>query len=222
MTDLDALGPAIAGPTVAGPVVAGPDDVPAAVRTLVSAFWDDPVWSWAFPDPQLRGAQYEAIWGMVVAEAARLGTLWTNGASAAAWFPPGADELSAQDQAQLPELLVGLAGQAAADQVFELWERFDRARPEPPHHYLSLLGTHADQRGRGLGMELLRATLLEYDTSGIGCYLESSNPANDARYVSVGFEPHGRIDVADGVPPITTMWRPARAGTAAGPRPARR
>ena len=41
-------------------------------------------------------------------------------------------------------------------------------------------------------------------------YLESSNPANLKRYMRLGFEPIGEIFVPDGLPAITTMWRPER------------
>jgi hypothetical protein len=41
-------------------------------------------------------------------------------------------------------------------------------------------------------------------------YLESSNPANNGRYASVGFEPHGEFSYPGGGPVVTTMWRPAR------------
>ncbi len=41
-------------------------------------------------------------------------------------------------------------------------------------------------------------------------YLESSNPANLYRYMRLGFEPIGEIEVPDGRPAVTTMWRPPR------------
>jgi GNAT superfamily N-acetyltransferase len=191
-------------------VARGAGEVTGAVSVLVSAFWDDPVWSWAFPDPLLRAEQYGVVWGMVAEASAGQGTLWLGDGSAAAWIPPGGDEMSAADADRLPGLLVEMIGQTDAEQVFGLWERFEQARPTEPHHYLSLLGTHHSRRGHGLGMTLLRETLREYESSGVACYLESSNPANNARYASVGFQPHGRVEVADGVPAITTMWRPAR------------
>jgi hypothetical protein len=40
--------------------------------------------------------------------------------------------------------------------------------------------------------------------------LESSNPANDRRYASVGFEAVGRLSYPGNGPVVTTMWRPAR------------
>ena len=58
-------------------------------------------------------------------------------------------------------------------------------------------------------MGLLAQSLTLIDALGMPAYLESSNPANDARYASVGFEPYTTITVPSGHR-FTTMWRPAR------------
>ena len=78
------------------------------------------------------------------------------------------------------------------------------------HFYLSLIGTHPDHRGAGIGMGLLRENLALIDREGAPAYLESSNPANLARYQSVGFERCGSFQLPDDGPEVTTMWRPAR------------
>jgi predicted GNAT family acetyltransferase len=73
--------------------------------------------------------------------------------------------------------------------------------------YLSLLATHPDHRGRGIGQALLAETLARFDEQGIPSYLESTNPANDHRYRRAGFRPVGGFrSVVDGVV-VTTMWR---------------
>ena len=96
-------------------------------------------------------------------------------------------------------------GRAAV--ILDVFERFDAAHPsDEPHFYLSLLGTHADHRGKGYGMQLLRENLATIDTAHAPAYLESSNDANLDRYRSVGFEVHGEIRIPDG-PTVTTMWR---------------
>jgi GNAT superfamily N-acetyltransferase len=190
--------------------VAGLVDRPQVISTLVSAFLDDPVWTWAFPDADRRPAQYEVLWGVFVDNALPHGWVWiTEHAEAAAvWFPPETAELSSQDEGRLPSLLRQLVGERAPA-LMELFALFDAARPAEPHYYLDLFGTHADHRGRGLGMGLLRHTLSLIDQQKMPAYLESSNPVNDARYGAVGFVPHGRVRIPDG-PAATTMWRPAR------------
>jgi hypothetical protein len=47
------------------------------------------------------------------------------------------------------------------------------------------------------------------DALGATAYLESTNPANNQRYINAGFEPRGEITMATGRI-VTTMWRPAR------------
>jgi len=58
-------------------------------------------------------------------------------------------------------------------------------------------------------MSLLRENLDRIDALGGAAHLESSNPVNDARYRSVGFERQGEFTAASGHI-ITTMWRSAR------------
>jgi hypothetical protein len=48
------------------------------------------------------------------------------------------------------------------------------------------------------------------DAEHLPAYLESSNPANLARYRKLGFEPREVFPLADGGPLLTTMWRPGR------------
>ena len=98
-----------------------------------------------------------------------------------------------------------------ADEVLELMERFDAGHPhDRPHYYLSLLGTHPDHRGRGIGMGLLAANLAMLDELGMPAYLESSNRANDRRYESLGFELIGEFAAPGGSPTVGRMWREPR------------
>jgi GNAT superfamily N-acetyltransferase len=184
-------------------------DLEGVVRTLVEAFHQDPVWSWAFPDPEARAAQHALVFEMTVAHAIANDAVWlTSGCGAVVTaFPPGVDEMSDADTARFPGVLTGLLG-AHADAVIQLFDRFEHARPrETPHLYVSMLGVRDESRGQGIGMALLAEVVRHADEQGIGVYLESSNGANDRRYEAAGFQPHGSIPVAPGRPPVTTMWR---------------
>jgi GNAT superfamily N-acetyltransferase len=195
--------------------VATSDDLDAIVETISTAFHHDPVWAWAFPDDERRQAQYTEFWRPFVAGA--LVHPWvfvTDGCEAAAlWIPPGEGEFLPEDEQRMPALLEDLLGTEGADRVEHLFERFDEAHPPEPCYYLTLLATHDDHRGHGIGMRLLAESLEQVDATGMPGYLESTNPGNDARYARVGFEPYGRIDL-DGGPACTTMWRPRTAATA--------
>jgi GNAT superfamily N-acetyltransferase len=180
-------------------------DLEDVVATLVAAFAGDPLWRWAFP----RLDDLAVLWRLCVGSALRYPwvRVLDGAAAAAVWIPPGGSELTAEEERALPALLQPLVGERAAD-VLELMGRFDAAHPDsPPHYYLSLLGTHPDQRGRGAGMGLLAESLALIDAEGMPAYLESSNPANDARYEGLGFVRTGSFTTPDGARTVATMWR---------------
>jgi ribosomal protein S18 acetylase RimI-like enzyme len=192
--------------------VVGPEDVDAVTETLALAFFDDPVWSWVFDDPAHRHGQLLALWGLHVAGAAGYRWVWstTPAGAVAVWIPPGCAELPETQAAQVEPLLDQIAGPRRA-LVLEVFDRFDAAHPhDEDHFYLSLLGTHPDHRGQGIGMRLLAENLARIDEAGLPAYLESSNPANLDRYESVGFETCGEFTLPDGGPTVTTMWRERR------------
>lgn len=175
------------------------------VDIVASAFENDPTWSWAFPDQAAR----RNFWQFVVNGGLRYPwTFKTTGfESVTVWIPPGGSEFSPDQEAQLPGLLADLVGSRAAD-VTELMRRFDQAHPRTePHYYLSLLGNHREHRGRGIGMALLKENLVRIDAIHMPAYLESSNPANDRRYESVGFVPITSFNAPCGGPTVTGMWR---------------
>jgi GNAT superfamily N-acetyltransferase len=186
-------------------------DVDAVVDTIATAFADDPVWGPAFPDAELRARQAATFWRLFVTSALRYPWLLVTDRveSAALWIPPGGQELTADEERGFEDFVVSVVGRAAADPILALSEQFDSARPSEPHFYLSLFGTHSAHRGAGLGMTLLRESLALIDELGMPAYLESSNPANNDRYRSVGFTGQSKI-IGPGGQTLTTMWRPAR------------
>jgi GNAT superfamily N-acetyltransferase len=131
-------------------------------------------------------------------------------AAVTVWIPPGESELTDAEEQQVQPLLRQLLG-SRATHVVQLLERFDEAHPKDvPHYYLSLFGTHPLQRGRGVGMRLLAENLTRIDEQGMPAYLESSNPANIARYERVGFERRTSFSTPDGSRTVATMWREPR------------
>ena len=175
------------------------------------AFYDDPTWSWAFPDPERRRDDHRELWGLYVRSAIPHGWVWVTeeGGAASLWIPPGKAELSEEDEALVKPFLRERLG-SHADDVLTLIERFESSHPrEQPHYYLSLLGTHPDHRGQGKGMGLLAANLAVIDEQGMPAYLESSNRANDHRYERVGFRLMGEFAAPGGEPTLACMWRDA-------------
>ena len=183
-------------------------DLDGVTATLTAAFAQDPLWSWAFPD----SADLAVWWRFHASSALRYPGVWVVGDydAASIWIPPGGVELTEDEEGQVESILRNLVG-ARADEVIELLERFEASHPhDEPHYYLSLLGTHPDRRGEGLGMGLLAENLARIDSEGMPAYLESSNSANDHRYERLGFERVGHFTRPDEEVGVSTMWRPAR------------
>jgi GNAT superfamily N-acetyltransferase len=188
-------------------------DVPAISRTIALAFTDDPVWGPAFGADRTSLADREAIWRGLVAAAVR--EPWSrivgDAAAVSIWIAPGIPELTEDEEHALAGVLEERLGAAAASNTLALMDRFAANHPPAPAHaYLSLLATHPDHRGKGLGMALLADDLARLDRLHLPAWLESTNPANDRRYASVGFAPVGSFRTVDERHEITTMWRAAR------------
>lgn len=187
-------------------------DVGEMASTLTEAFFDDPVWGPAFPDVSKRRLQAREYWSFVVNEAIRFpDSLVTERASGAiealaVWFPPGAEEIRDTKLEEYEGLVRRLLGHAAAESLFEASSRFGDARPTAPHAYLTLLAVAPASRGRGAGRTLLRSALERFDAARVPTYLESSNPANDRKYESLGYLPNGIVRLASGQA-VQTYWR---------------
>jgi ribosomal protein S18 acetylase RimI-like enzyme len=188
------------------------DDVDCVTETLTLAFLDDPVWGVALARPDGSTAHHAPYWRQYVEGALRYSTVFmTDGASAVSvWIPPGGDELSDVQEAAVEQLVATALEPAAVRGMFELWQRFATNHPhETPHAYLSLLATHPDHRGRGIGQRLLAEDLARFDAGGLATYLESTNPGNDHRYERLGFRRIGGFQAVLDNAPISTMWRSA-------------
>jgi ribosomal protein S18 acetylase RimI-like enzyme len=188
---------------------AGPSDIAGVVETLAMAFYLDPVWSWAFADPLHRKHQHEAWFRLLVGSAVDNQSVWTTPAyeAVAVWVPPGCAELSDAHEALLAPTMEEILGERAR-LVMEVFDRFEAAHPRnEDHYYLSLLATHTDHRGSGLGVGLLAENLTRIDAAAMPTYLESTNPANLRRYESLGFEVRATFSLPENGPTVTTMWR---------------
>jgi GNAT superfamily N-acetyltransferase len=188
---------------------AGFDDVDSVVETITLAFHEDPVWSWVFPDALERPSNYRRWWPLFVESVIPAEWVWMTAASEAVsvWVPPGYPELTLEAEAALEPILVELVG-AHASAVLSALDQFAAAHPhDAPSYYLSMLATHADHRGHGIGVELLSQNLALIDRQGAASYLESSNPANLTRYERLGFVARSEFTLPAGGPTVTTMWR---------------
>ena len=197
--------------------VATEADYERVVGTIAAAFYDDPLWSWVFPDPEARTEQQATMFGFYVESALPNGTVRVaddHASAAIVYTAPGKPELSEETEARIEPFLTGALG-PRAPAVLQTLERFEAAVPSgPPFYYVSFLGTHPDARGRGLGMGLLDEVCARADDEGTPTYLESTNPDNNRRYERHGFERRTDFWTPDDRHVVTTMWREPPSGLA--------
>jgi len=188
---------------------ATPADLEPVTNIITLAFGSDPLWSRTLR--LLSTERRRGFWRLSVEGALRYPWTWVldGGGATSLWIPPGGSEMSPEQENRMSELAAGLGPEE--ENFRELIRRFDNAHPSSePHYYLSLLATHPDQRGQGLGMWLLAHDLDVIDDEHCAAYLESSNPANNGRYASAGFESIGEFCYPGSGPIVTAMWRSPR------------
>jgi GNAT superfamily N-acetyltransferase len=200
---------------------ATPADASAVVETLTLAFANDPVWRPTLTSAETDASAMRAFWDIWVRGAMRYPWVWLldEAAAVSVWIPPDGTELSDDQEAELMQLARHDLGDDGLALLSDVSERFEHAHPRhADHYYLSLLGTHPRWRGQGLGVGLLEANLGLIDADRAPAYLESSNPANDARYLGYGFESVVVFELPAGQR-VSGMWRepaPRGAGSRSG------
>jgi ribosomal protein S18 acetylase RimI-like enzyme len=188
-------------------------DAPRLAQALASAFQDDPVIAWIFPNEHRRRGLLPAFMEFRLRNLAfPHDEVWmtADGAAAAVWLPPpGRWQLSRPQQLRLLPSLVRFLGRRTASVLAGL-ERMEARHPQDRSHwYLFILGTEQAAQGRGLGSALLAQVLARVDADGMPAYLESSSERNLALYGRHGFEIIDEVAIPGG-PRIWPMWRQPR------------
>lgn len=193
-----------------------------AADVLARAFSRDPMFSWILPaegtrirrlrryfatelrHPSLRHDEVE-----VACDEGRI-------VGVAVWFPPGT--WSGTAISALPGCLGAFGRRLGA--CARYMSAAARAHPrDQPHWYLAFIGVDPSHKGQGVGAALLRSRLRRCDEAGVAAYLESSNPENVPLYQHFGFQVTGELDLPNGAPVISTMWRSAQHPEATGTAP---
>ncbi|MEN8650993.1 GNAT family N-acetyltransferase [Streptomyces sp. 21So2-11] len=189
---------------------AGESDREALVRLLDTAFMNDPVSSWVFPDPAHRRRVHGPFMGVFLDVALTDGRvdITEDGSAAALWLQveAGAPEEEDDTPARMRE---------TADPDNERAELVGRLTGEVhphdrAHEYLLLIAVSPERQGEGLGTALIAPVLDRCDRDGVPAYLEASSARSRGLYERLGFDFAGRIvDLPDG-PPMWPMWREPR------------
>src|SRR5215213_2683133 len=178
-----------------------------AISTLVSAFTDDPVERWLYPESERYLAHFPDFVAAFGGEAFAQRTVWglSDFSAVAVWFRPGAEP----DADKILGVLRETVSSEKHDDTFAVLEQMDARHPSYPHWYLPWLGVERGGQGRGAGGRLLRHCLNIVDETCLPAYLETPNPRTTPFYERHGFEVTAEAQ-AGACPAMTLMLRPAR------------
>jgi ribosomal protein S18 acetylase RimI-like enzyme len=179
---------------------------------LARAFYEDPPLVWMLPDPATRLAQITREFTTVIGiESLRYGGVdvacgGDEIVGGAIWMPPG------QWQPGLRAKLRGLPSHTrvlarALGRARRYGLALANAHPKEPHWYLQSIGVDPAWQGRGVAGLLLRSRLKRCDQDGVPAYLETSNSDGVALYEHFGFRRTGMLNMPEGAPEQTAMWR---------------
>jgi len=183
------------------------DEHAKALDTLVSAFSDDPVERWLYPETQEYLTHFPEFLAALGGRAFDEQTVWHLGdfAAVAMWLPPDTEP----DADAIATVLTHSVSPEKHGDTFSVLDQMDAAHPEYLHWYLPWFGVETGRQGRGLGGQLMSHCLEIVDASHLPAYLETPNPRNISFYERHGFETSGSAQ-AGTCPPITFMRRAAR------------
>jgi pimeloyl-ACP methyl ester carboxylesterase/GNAT superfamily N-acetyltransferase len=185
---------------------AGAGEWQALGRLIGEAFADDPVSRWTLGSPRAIETTFAALCRHVYLP--RGACTFAGNAGGAMWLRPGGSKaLPMWAQASLAVQLLRLAGPACIRRSLIVDARMRAERPAQDHFYLFAVGVLPQGRGQGIGRALIQQMIDEADVMGLPCWLENTNPSNEALYRSLGFEVVETFEPAPGCPPLTTMRR---------------
>ena len=185
-----------------------------AVDLLKHAFRDDPIFGFHFPDSNLRAKVLGIFFSDVIRThmpfhhvyAAMEGDRLVG---AAVWRPPNAGVNGIRDRLRglvtrsrlmalspyvVPKLLRGFAA-------------LEATHPRIPYWYLFFIGVASEQRGRGVGAQLMAPALQAADTAHVMCYLETPFSQTLPFYRKLGYEISSEPQPFRGAPHLWTMTR---------------
>jgi ribosomal protein S18 acetylase RimI-like enzyme len=213
------------------------EDLPAAADVFARAFDRDPVVSLLLPDagPRARFARfvggasiraalpYASVWGVEVGDEL---------AGLAVWHPPSVAPGSVGDTlallravpgvlpslVRIPRRLVLAAGlePCRLQRLLRVQARARRVAGAGPAWHLAYLAVAPEHQGSGYARVLLDHVLERCDEDGTAAWLETTDPANPARYERFGFRTVRQVHPGRRLP---GLWVMRREPFGAGPLP---
>jgi GNAT superfamily N-acetyltransferase len=180
-------------------------------RTLLaSAFVEDPLMRWFFPDDETRPHACAALFGLFAEQYLAAGRVdvvrRSRPVAVAMWRWPGTDAAEQPESLPTPPgLMTALMGASRAAEVGAAMGVIAELRPSEPYAYLHLLGVDPTTRGEGLGGGVLDPGLEAARGAGLTVCLETMNPANVPFYEAHGLSVRHEVRLGAGGPTVWTM-----------------
>jgi ribosomal protein S18 acetylase RimI-like enzyme len=189
-----------------------------AASVQARAFFDDPVFTWVFPDVEERRGRLPWLMRVGVSLGMRFGEVHTTRDAMlghAVWLPPGDTHVDAERLAAAgflePDTHIGVTALTRFDTFMEqMSPHHERLVPEP-HWYLMILDVDPPHQGRCYGGTLLQPVLTRADREARSCYLETAKEGNLALYRKHGFEVVAEDVLHGDGPRVWMMVRKPRA-----------
>jgi ribosomal protein S18 acetylase RimI-like enzyme len=171
---------------------AGDPRTDRVVRSLTSAFAEDPAMMHVEPDASRRPASVARLMRFELDRVLALdGVVHADpqGRGAALWTPPPGHQMeSGVASLRTAARFVGVK-RTRLVRALRLYGPVGARHPkDEPHWYLAVLGVDASAQGEGLGQRLITPILDRCDEEALPAYLETMNEANLAWYARFGFE----------------------------------
>jgi GNAT superfamily N-acetyltransferase len=178
-----------------------------AYATLTSAYRDDPVHRWLYPDDDSYTENLPTLMSAVGGSAFEMTTAWhlDDYSAVALWVPPGVEP----DAERIGAVLFETVPTDKHPEMFGTLEQTDAARPQYPHWYLPFFGVESAKQGQGLGSQLLASCLEYIDLGGLPAYLLAPNPRNIPYLERFGFVVTGEAQEGE-APALFVMNREGR------------
>lgn len=182
-------------------------DYDRARDTLASAYRGDPVQRWLYPEDVEYATKFPAHVTAFDVSVNVTSTCWQidDFAAVAVWLPPG----TYADPERIGTVLRGTVADAKHLEMFSVLEQLEEMHPQFPVWYLPWLGVRAEDQNRGLGSQLLAASLDLVDNAGMPAFLQTPSPRSVPFLERHGFAVTGHTE-SPNCPPLTLMLRAAR------------
>jgi GNAT superfamily N-acetyltransferase len=182
-------------------------DVRRIASTLARAFFDDPVFGWAYPDEHRRRGTLPSFFSLYTQGLQRHDEVYVAGQASgtALWAPPGEPPTPEEEAEEFNRRLEEMSG-VDAERLFAIGKLIEEHHPPGSYYFLQFMGVEPDSQGRGIGSALLAPMLERCDREGVRAYLDATSPHNKRLYERHGFRASGQY-APEGGPPLWPMWR---------------